>query len=292
MQSGASGDWGSQGLESSLSEVSRTEMREKPVGAIPRVEFMGENRTSTDHMRFLEAARPAWVSLKINHAKWLAEHGETADSWTPGEINVLTTSTIQDEDLANLRPEEEAEIINQFQPACHIGGDISVYPDTPVDQRAKLIQDCMKNAVYLDYETTDETAIIPLIKGITREEREICYRELAEFEHNFAAVYMSRYFSPHSGNQRRKAVEDVREIDEECDDVNLVLMGLMKKTLRRMPESVIASAGFQAWYQPAKSYLKGEETLGKEAALRRVWEEVEADVTDWLSEEITISETS
>jgi len=239
-----------------------------PAGAIARIEPTGK------HQRMVNTAEPAWASLKINHARQLVNRDETAESWFPDGTRVLTTSTINDDALDDLSVAEEAELVEAFEPDAHVGGDVSVYPDYLPDRRAELIEESMKNALWLEGEIEADTLILPLIKGITQSERELCYLALKYFDHNYAAVYATRYFTAGEGCNIYDLIDGVSEIDRECS-ANIVLLGVLSPILQKMPDCVTAAAGFNGWH-------KRISLSDSEQRIRREWDEIEAGVSDWL----------
>lgn len=239
-----------------------------PSGAIARVQVVEA------HERFINAAEPAWISLKMHEIRKLLKRDETASSWAPEGSKVITTSTITDSELDGYPLKHEAQLINAFKPALHIGGDISVYSDFPRQRRAELIQEYVENALLLE-EATDETTIIPLIKGFTPEEREICYRGLEYFDHDYVAYYVSQSYSSSRKNRNREIIADLQHISS-CTDANIIILGLLGPQLEKFPPNVVASAGFFRWYNRVNLDQDSDTVLGRE------WEEIQFDTTDRL----------
>jgi hypothetical protein len=240
-----------------------------PSGAIARVQALDK------HKRFIEAAEPAWISLKMHHLKTLVKDGETADSWTPDNTSVITTSTIPDERLDGFPVHHEVQLIEAFDPAVHIGGDLSVYDGVSRLERAETIQEYMKNAIYVKNEVSTNTKIVPLIKGFTPSEQELCFRGLKYFDHDYVAYYTSQLFTSGNINRMDDLMVDLERVNG-CTDAKVISIGMLAESLREMPSAVVASAGFSRWHNRVDAESDSERKM------RRVWEEIEADVYDYL----------
>lgn len=217
-------------------------------GCITRVE-------PTDyHQEFLKQVQPARAMLKLHHANRLVEEGYTASSWGHPEIEVITTSTINDETLDSISWSEERDIIEQFQPDYHIPTDVSVYPNQPKAERVDLITNCMKGAAFMQSELSDTpTAIIPLFKGETRSERNICLKAASVLDVDMVAIYVARYFSAKQGNYRGRMFRELnRYADQDMPDAMLVGL-LSPRYLDQVPDYVVAASGQNQWrkrYEP------------------------------------------
>jgi hypothetical protein len=183
-----------------------------PHGAVPQVE------PSWFHEEFMSAAEPDWVLLKLQYADRLRQAGETAESWTPEGTQVVTTSTIADERLAELSVTEEAQVVNGFQPAAHIGGDVAVYREWEKSRRIRGIDHMMRNALWLKEVVSDQTVVLPVLKGQTQTERELVYRAVEEFDHNCVVQYATQYFTGGKGPQFGPIQEQLETVAEETQD--------------------------------------------------------------------------
>lgn len=181
-----------------------------PHGAVPQVE------PSWLHEEFIAAANPDWVLLKLQYADRLRRDGETAQTWTPDGTQVVTTSTIADERLAELSIEAEAEIVEEFKPEAHIGGDVAVYREWEQWRRIRGIDHMMRNTLWLRDTVGEQTTVLPVLKGQTRVERELVYRALEEFDHQCAVQYATQYFTGGKGPQVGTMLEQLDAVAREA----------------------------------------------------------------------------
>jgi len=242
-----------------------------PRGPVARVE------PQPSHEAFIQAAEPDWVCLRINHARQLVLNGETADSWTPAGTNVLTTTTIPDELLADLSWVEEYNIVKHLEPDAHIPTDVAVYPWLLHHKRAEYIEQCMEGVVWMHSELEDtQTTMIPLIKGYTQREREICYTVFDQLPHNFAVHYATKYFSG-QGNNRGKLFQNLEVMQEEGGIDELGLIGLLGPNyLEKTPGLVTGAAGFNQWFKRISP------TEMADAEMHAIYRDLAADVRSAL----------
>lgn len=238
-----------------------------PDGAVARIE------ASFAHMGFVWAAEPDWVSMKIApHVRRLVDNGLTAESCVPDGTNVITTSTIHDRELSSLTVSEEADLVEAFEPDVHVAGDVSAYLWMLPSKRAELIRESMRNAIWLDRECDSDATFVPILKGPTVQERELCYTAMEYFDHDYIAVYATRYFTGGGGANTYKLVEDLFEIHNESN-LDIFLIGAMSpRVTEKTPDSVVAAGGLNTW----KSEISFSEFDPERAS--SVW--------DGLSEEI------
>jgi hypothetical protein len=227
------------------------------------------------HENFIEAAEPAWVSVKLDRLKTLVNRGETEASWGPARTRVISTSTIHDDKLDGFPLSHEAKLIDAFEPSFHIGGDLSVYNRFPPHRRAELIKEYMKNAIWLTAHVTNGTTIVPIIKGFTPDERELCYRGLEYFDHDYVAYYLSQ--THNSGKYKFQHEKEVLQEIGAKTDSKIILLGSLNDSIAGFPDSVVAAAGFGRWYN------KTDPKTSSEKDMQRAWEEIEATVADNLS---------
>jgi hypothetical protein len=100
---------------------SDSDSQPSPRGAIPSVE------PYHSYSAFLQAVEPEYALLKYTDMRKLLTRGETADSYFPDEIAVITTTTIRDTQLNLVSWERELERVLAFDPAFHIPADYSTY---------------------------------------------------------------------------------------------------------------------------------------------------------------------
>ena len=254
-------------------------MADTPRGVIPRVQ------AQRSHSAFLDAVSPDTAMLNLIEARKLSKRGETAASYFGAGTDVIVTSTVPDRDLDLLSWERELDIVRDVAPDFHIPTDYPTYGNMDVEQRRENVRECMTGTIWMGERLVDtETTLIPLVKGVTAQEREICYRAADDLEADpaidvtagYRAYYATQYFSAGQGNRIGALVEDVTAIAEECGG-NVLLIGLLSPTyLRRMPSSVVAAAGMNTW---RTAVTPRKQTAGEmRSAFATLVEDVEAAV--------------
>lgn len=241
-----------------------------PTGMIPRVE------AQQSHQEFVRAVEPDVVMMKITHARRLMRNGESFDSYFYPGVDVVTTTTINDTQLNLLPWDQEWEIIREMEPAYHIPTDYSDYESQPLEERRENVRKCMEGTVWMHEQIEDadlDTRIVPLLKGMEPEERELCYAVYDEIDADYAALYATRYFTGGAGNNITLLEEDVGTISDESD-VDLLLIGLLSANyLRRLSGNVVAGAGHKQWLEAVKP--RKHDAGEMQSAYRDVCEEIE-----------------
>lgn len=238
-------------------------------GAIPRVQQHDEE--------FVKAVKPDAVMVSITHANRLKNAGETADSWG-GQADIITTTTIRDDNLARLSRERELEIVREFKPAYHIPSDYPVYGDDSVAKQRENAKKCARGTYWMYERVPGKTSIIPLIKGVTPAVRAITERTVADIGADIAAFYGAQYFSG-SGYGEITLMQDLRGINRETKGFPVLVIGLMSPwTLRDAPENVVAGAGLQQWLDIKRT--TDSDTGGTE--MREAYDRLANDVADAL----------
>lgn len=214
----------------------------------------------TSHREFVEAARPDTVMLKATHARRLVKDGLALEDYYPEDVSVITTTTVTDDKLRYLHWKDpgatdhevphEWETVRDLEPAYHVPTDHSDYADYPVDERAERVRKTMEGTVWMQNQIDDHgvsTVLIPLLKGTTREEREICYSTFDSLDVSMAAVYATTYFT-RNGNQFHQLVADLEEIQRERPGLSILLIGLLSPHYAaQLPENVAVIAGQNQW---------------------------------------------
>jgi len=245
----------------------------RPTGAIPRVEHQ------RSHREFVQTVQPDHVMLKLRHAERIVAVGETADSYFGPNVDVITTSTQPDQWLNTTSHDDELEAITEFEPAYHIPADVSDYVDLEPRERAERVQEVMEGTLWFHDQLADagvETELIPLLKGLTEPERDICYTLHDEIGVDYAAVYATRYFSGGGGRRIREFVADMNTVAGETTSDLLVIGLLSPRGLRRLPEQVVAGAGQYQWRTRVKQAATDDEEM------RARYQDLVDDVRDAL----------
>lgn len=235
----------------------------KPVGLIPAVE------AQWSHSEFVDAVVPETVVLKMTHARRLLKRGENADSYFPSGTDVITTTTITDEQLALIDWEKEIELVRDFGPEYHIPADESVYLIDDPQQRTENIIQCMHGTLWMADQLSDnEIEIIPQIKGLSPIERSICYETFADNDvgvtGEYVAYYGTQYYTGGRGARTDELVEDVQAIADEHDPAILLLGVLAPSALTQLPSNVVAASGQNAWRSRTTPRTQSPEEIREE----------------------------
>jgi hypothetical protein len=136
----------------------------------------------------------------------------------------------------------------------------------------------MMHAIRLHNEIDSKTKVVPLMKGFTEEELEICYSGLEYFDHDYVAYYAAQLYT--SGGREHKEQNMIDRIHHIADntDANIILLGLLNETLRDLPSNVVAAAGNRQWEKRIDFDSASDRTIRDE------WERLLFEVSDWLFE--------
>lgn len=219
---------------------------EWPQGIVRRVQ--GQTAHETFMQNFPEKDT---VMMKITDIETQLRKGHIRGTYFPDDFTVISSGIIHDDDLKELRWKREGFAAESFGPDYHIPTDYPVYGNMEKEHRIENIEKMMEGTRWM-HNFLESTNIkpLPLIKGYTPEEREICYEGLRELELPYCAYYGSQYFGGKMGNGINKLNEDIREVVSELDLKGLLLIGLQSKNgLEKMPPEVEAAAGQRWIYQ-------------------------------------------
>lgn len=227
------------------------------------------------HREFVQTVEPDWAMLKLHHAERLVEDGYTGTTWGSGHTQFITTSTINDERLDDISWSEERDIVREFSPTYHIPTDVSVYASQRANERAECIENCLTGAAYMQSELEEYApSIIPLFKGLTHSERELCLSAADALGVDMVAIYVSPYFSSKQGNNRKQLFRDLNRCwNHDMPDVFLI--GLLSPNyLDRVPGFVVAAAGQYQWRQRYEP--EAQSTDERRSAYRELETQVES----------------
>jgi hypothetical protein len=221
-----------------------------PTGIIPRIQ------PQQAHEKFIQD-NPGLdtVMLQIDAADRILSRGEIASTYFDSSTSVITTSTIHDDKLAELKWRREEGIVRALRPDYHIPTDYWVYGNMDKEARIENIEELVEGTRWMTQQLADtKTTIIPLVKGFTPEERAICYQAFDDLNVDYCAFYGSQYFGGDMGNGINALNRDLRDITSEFPLDGILLIGLQSKNyLSRLPPEVVAAAG-QRWIR--KSNLR------------------------------------
>ena len=217
-----------------------------PTGMHPRVECKPRHEQLFDSTGLSSSA-----VLDFNEIRTLQRRGLKADDYLGPMVDIISITTISDEDLYDLSLREELEIVQEVAPHWHIGFDCPVYKagDMDADQRWENIKNYVVGINWLaDQVDTDQTTIVPFLKGTCPAEWEWCYNRVKHICNGQVAYYAGQYFGPTVGCRNKQLERHLWTIDSTCNPNGIFLIGLLSPNyLRPLPRSVIASTGLQQW---------------------------------------------
>ena len=186
------------------------------------------------------------VLLRLSAVRTLVRMGETAESWFDEDVTVISTTTINDEILSDLDWEKEFELVQKFKPDIHIPCDYPVYKQDGQIRRLTHVIKCLKGTIWMAEKLHGgKTKILPLIKGETPQERQLCYRVFDYLGVEYCAFYGTQYFT--AGIGYYQLLGDLRTVISEAPQLQIMLIGLQAPhRLEELPPQVEAAAG-QRW---------------------------------------------
>lgn len=188
------------------------------------------------------------VLINVEDMRRLVDKGLTADSVFEPTTTVGVTSTVSDKSLEDWFPQKEMDYVEEFGPDIYIPCDRPIYEDQPSAYRQEVLGRYLNDLEEIVKDLAEHPVLIlPLVKGVTPEERHRCFARFKQLDLKKYAYYCVQYFQ--EGNYRRELIHDVHAIARESDAQDLLLIGLQAtKTLSEMPPVVTASAGL-AWIE-------------------------------------------
>lgn len=220
--------------------------------------YISQLENQTKHDRFLQLVSSAQtVLIKINHARALVNKGIDADDYAGKNRTVITTTTIMDEKLENLSWIEELDIIEKFNPDCHIAVDCPTYREHSKDQRMDNLKLYLQGLIWME-ENLKSVKILPLIKGETKSERKLTKQVLDYFDYEYAVFYVTQYLSV--GEKHLKVIGKINRIANEFNDKKIIVMGLQSPRYVQKYASNVEAVSGQRWRNIAdpKKYTEEE----------------------------------
>jgi len=235
-----------------IDRIDRDPGSDIPFGLVYRVDLCSSQLEFTRTIK-----DPQWIMIDIDIADRLVKKGYSASTVFPLPIRVITTTTIADRKNVRYHLEKELEVIKAFRPKCHIPCDRPVYVSQSKRERLWMINTYVSEIErFISGINTDEIHLIPLIKGVERDEREICYERFRSLGINYVSYYVAQYFSNHKGN----LLHDINEMISEGGIGRVMLIGLQSKAkLRKLPPQVTALAGQRWRYESGFRWRQPEE---------------------------------
>jgi hypothetical protein len=194
--------------------------------------------------------------MNLVHVRRALKRGHTADSLFPDRTRVVTTTTVADNRLARLLPDQEVAMVRAFGPDYHVPTDFPVYGSMDAERRRENVRRVAAGTRRLAREV--DATVLPLVKGTTPAERAVTERVVADLDPPAAVVYATQYTTV-PGNRQFPAIrERLRAVAGETDGHPLLVIGYMnpedpvpnrQHSLRAVPDSVVAAAGLNQWVQ-------------------------------------------
>lgn len=168
--------------------------------------------------------------------------------WTPESLNadIVLTSTFDDEETELWFPDREVDVALDYGAAAIIPCDVPVYDTDPRAVRVETIytyRETLADVIprFRDY----GIEVIPLVKGATPYERDICYELFDHFGIDRVAYYCGQYFS--YGYRFPELVPRLQEIALEYEPKDILVISLQSENLLpQVPPEVTGAAG-QRW---------------------------------------------
>ena len=181
-------------------------------------------------------------------AERLVERGITADS-LPSKTDVILTTTFEDERLELWFLEREIDVANEFGADAVVPCDCPVYINDPPLERQQTVEIYAENIMRACREFSEYgISVIPLVKGVTPEERQICYDAFQAVNVDMIAFYCAQYFL--YGPRLHDLLTRIRDIVRESDPERMMLIGFQSENwLPEFPPAVQAAAGFRWFWQ-------------------------------------------
>lgn len=241
-------------------------------GFTPRIE------AQETHQEFLHVVKPDAALLPITHARRLVKREETAESWSPDSVTIVTTTTVADDALARLGFETERDIVEAFEPTAHIPTDHAVYGDDPQEKREEGAAACARGTRWMDAQLAESrTAVVPLIKGSTPQVRSITERAAAGVDADMVGFYAGQYETTAWAKRKATLNHDLRGIARETNGLPVLVIGATGwRTVVDMPENVVGVAGLWRWRTAVEPRTSPPEEM------RGAYDSVVADVEAWL----------
>lgn len=168
--------------------------------------------------------------------------------WTPDELgaDVVLTSTFDDEKLELWFADREVTVAAEYDASAIVPCDTPVYSDDPRSLRVETVRDYASNLADVIPRYRDHgIEPIPLVKGESPYERDICYEVFDYHDIDQIAYYGAQYFS--YGYRFPALLERLQEIAVEYEPDDILVVGLQSENLLpRLPPAVSGAAG-QRW---------------------------------------------
>lgn len=212
------------------------------VGAVARIE------ERPFQLKFARDAGVETVMLDAYRAERLLDRGKTASTLFP-EAYVILTTTFEDERLELWFLERELDVATRFGADVVVPCDVPIYETHSRQRRLQDLRVYIENVERAVAEFNDRgIAVIPLVKGETPRERQICYDIFDQLGITYVAFYCAQYFL--YGFRYQDLLERVRTIVHEFDPISVMLVGFQSENLLpAFPPAVQAAAGFRWFWQ-------------------------------------------
>lgn len=211
--------------------------------------FIAGVEAQRSHIDFIEKANPEAIMLKVTHARRLLKREPpiTAEDLAP-HSTVITTSTVNDDELSRLTTTHEVEIVSEFAPDFHIPSDVEAYRGQPAADRAEAINHLISGTREVAKNLADRgcgTRCLPLVKGLYHRERVPSYALAEELGCGTVCFYATQYFT--NGLKIHQLVSDLEKISEEAPSLDILVIGAGGRSLGKLPPAVRAASSQNQW---------------------------------------------
>ena len=183
------------------------------------------------------------VMIDERHVNRFEQNGWTSDEM---EVDVILSSTFDDEELELWFPNREITVATDYGAGGIVPCDTPVYRDDPQSLRVETIRNYVSNLADVIPRFRDHgVEPIPLVKGETPYERDICYEVFDHYGIDRVAYYCTQYFS--YGYRFPALLRRLQEIAVEYEPDDILVIGLQSENLLpELPPCVSGAAG-QRW---------------------------------------------
>ena len=222
-----------------VSNLTNEQLSSYPIGYIARVEADLSQINLVMQNTTIRA-----VMLNIDDVEMLVNKGLDSSYFGPNKL-VITTSTIDDRSLSRYYLEKEVEIITDFGPKFHVPRDRPVYLSQNKKERMWNIRTQVEETIEMrELLHGTSTKLIPLLKGVDREELLSSYISLKNERFKAFSYYVAQYFGNGRGNLSTDLINDVRVISTLPSINYVILIGVQSENIiRKLPPLVRAYSG-------------------------------------------------
>ncbi|WP_330630846.1 hypothetical protein [Halocatena halophila] len=170
------------------------------------------------------------------------------NEWTPDElgVDIILTSTFDDENLELWFADREVTVGTEYGASAIIPCDTPIYNDDPQSLRVETVHNYASNLANVIPQYRDQNIEpIPLVKGESPYERDICYEVFDSHDIDKVAYYGAQYFL--YGYRFPALLERLQRIAIEYEPNDIIVIGLQSENLLPRLPPVVSGAAGQRW---------------------------------------------